>query len=165
MPHAYYRTAPGRGQTREQTGPCSCLVNVTMEPMTLSRNAKIFLMFAPLALGMLVLAVLVQDARHPQTDTDACMVIAVGAEASALRTPDNTLYAHDSEPVHDVAFHCTHRAVAVINDMDIFYSPVHEGNGAVVTHRVYRYLPERWHVDIHTPDSDNHTMPDTRQQH
>jgi len=133
--------------------------------MALSRNAKIFWMFAPLVVAGILLAVMVNDERHPRTDTDTCMVIAVGDGAHALRTPQNTIYAHDDNPLHDVAMRCQRRNTVVINDMDVFYSPVHEGNGAVITHRVYRFLPTRWHVDISTPDSDGRGLPDVVKNH
>ena len=121
--------------------------------MTLSRNTKIILMFAPLLLGAVVLALVVDDVRHPQTNTDTCMVIAMGPMAAELQTPENTLYAQGNNPVYTVAFKCQARALAVINDLDLPLTNVQAGNGAVLTHKRFKYLPDRWHFDITTPEA------------
>lgn len=80
------------------------------------RGMKITLMFVPLLLGFVLLALVAQDATQPQTDRQlVCQTAGAGAvvqnilrqERQHTHHPVELLYQHGSDPLHDLAFRCS----------------------------------------------------------
>lgn len=117
------------------------------------RKIKIFLLFAPLIAAFTGLFFVVQDLKNPIRNTEACRVLAVGAPAGDYREAGNTnvLYTASGNPNHDVALACTDHGAVVVNDFDVFMVDIAAGDKATLRHTRYRYLPERWQLEI-TPD-------------
>lgn len=116
----------------------------------MNRNTKLVLMFGPLLLFFAALITLVNDMRHPSLTHDRCQVIATGTAVGKLRTPDNVLYQQSSNPLNDVAFQCNEFGEAVLNDTQLFATPIKKGHGATITRKKYQYLPVMWSVEVHT---------------
>ena len=116
----------------------------------MTRNTKIILMFAPLAVAFLGLFFVVKDLKSPVKQTDACRIMAIGPTAGGYRTEDdaNVLYTSSGNPQHDVALACIKHGDVVINDFDVFITDIQAGDKATLRHTTYQYLPERWQLDI-----------------
>ena len=116
----------------------------------MKRQSKIILMFAPFALFFVGLALLVHDMRHPTSSVDSCIVTGVGQDAQPYKATSPFLYRQGDNPLHDVSLRCNRFGVVMLNDAQLFITPVGSGEGAQVIRRTYRFLPERWMVSVRT---------------
>lgn len=120
----------------------------------MNRNQKLFWMFAPLALGFVILIALVHDARNPAVAYDNCVVTATGTDVARFKPTSRELYRQSENVLNDVSLHCNRLGNLVLNDTQIFVTPIKSGQGADLSHKTYHILPERWLVSIHTgPES------------
>lgn len=116
----------------------------------MNRNLKLILMFAPLALLFIVLSIVVDDLRHPQSTMDQCKVTAVGVEAAAYRPSTPYIYRQSENPMHDITLQCNHEGPLLLNDLQLRQTPVKRGQDAEVVHKHFHFLPDRWAVSVHT---------------
>lgn len=116
----------------------------------MNRNAKIALMFAPLGIFFIGFGVLVHDLRHPRLENDQCRVLATGPEVKKQRLQGETLYAQSANEQNDVALACRKFGTRLLNDMALFQLDIAKGQEASLLRKRYRYLPDRWSVNIRT---------------
>ena len=116
----------------------------------MTRQSKIILMFAPFALFFVGLPVLVNDMRNPVSSEDRCVVTGVGQDAQKYKANSPFLYKQSENPLQDVSLRCDHLGVVMLNDAQLFITPVKSGEGAHVVHKTYQFLPERWDVSVRT---------------
>lgn len=119
----------------------------------MTKNLKLTLMFAPLAVLFIGLAVAVNDLRHPETTVDECKIMAVGPAASSYKAYGRYIYRQSENPLHDVSLQCNHGGLLLLNDLQIRQTPVKRGQDAQVQHKRFHFLPERWAVSVHTGPS------------
>ena len=116
----------------------------------MTRQSKLILMFAPFALFFAGLAVLVNDMRNPQFSEDRCIVTGVGLDAQKFKAHSPYLYKQSTNPLRDVSLRCERLGVVMLNDAQLFITPVGSGQGAHVSRKAYQFLPDRWSVDVRT---------------
>jgi len=125
--------------------------NQTTRPNTGLAPRTLMLMFVPLALVFTAIGLMTFDLKHPLTDTYTCQVLDVGRAAAQYKTPENTLYTASGNPLHDIGLNCARIGVVVVNDFDVFLTPVLQGAPVSLQHKNYRWLPARWQLAIRTP--------------
>ncbi|WP_373533531.1 hypothetical protein [Vampirovibrio sp.] len=116
----------------------------------MNRNTKLFLMFGPFVLFFTALALMVSDARHPSIRRDECVVTGTGQQAQAFKAKGRLIYRQSDNLNHDVSLRCEQFGTLVLNDTQLFITPVEIGQGAWVSLKRYQFLPERWMVSIYT---------------
>ena len=116
----------------------------------MSRQTKLILMFAPFVLFFAGLAYLVNDMRHPAITGDQCVVTGTGADAQAFREESREIYRQSDNTLNDVSLRCNRFGSLLLNDSQIFITPVKSGQGADVQLKQYHLLPQRWMVSVHT---------------
>ena len=119
----------------------------------MTRQTKLILMFAPFALFFVGFAALVHDMRHPSYFEDSCIVTGVGRDAQKYKANHPYLYQQSTNPLRDVSLRCNRLGVVMLNDAQLFITPVSSGEGAKVSRKHYRFLPDRWEVDVRTGES------------
>lgn len=113
-----------------------------------TRNTKLILMFAPLILAFGVLALLVRDMRNPVVAAEQCKVTAIGSNVQTNQ--GYFIYRQSGNRQHDVSLHCPGMGDLLLNDRQLFITPIKSGQAASVFRRRYQFLPERWMVSVHT---------------
>lgn len=116
----------------------------------MSRQSKLFLMFLPFVLFFAALAFLVNDMRHPDIVADQCVVTATGEDVQAYKAQALEIYRQSDNNLNDVSLRCNRFGALVLNDTQLFITPVKSGQGAEVQRKQYHILPERWMVSVHT---------------
>lgn len=116
----------------------------------MTSKTKLILMFSPLALFFVGLPLLVHDMRNPVSSEDRCVVTGVGQDAQKFKLTSPFLYKQSENPLEDVSLRCDRLGVVMLNDAQLFITPVKSGEGAHVSHKSYHYLPERWIVSVRT---------------
>lgn len=116
----------------------------------MTRKSKIILMFAPFALFFVGLSVLVNDMRHPVLSEDRCVVTGVGRDAQQYKPKAPFLYKQSDNQLRDVSLRCDRLGVVMLNDAQLFITPVNSGEGARVSRKSYQFLPDRWMVSVRT---------------
>jgi hypothetical protein len=115
-----------------------------------NQKTKLFLMFAPMALFFVGLAVLVNDMRHPLTVSDECLISAVGKDVAPFKARATYIYQQSSNELNDVSLQCARMGTLLLNDVNLFITPVAKGQKAAIARRRYHYLPDRWEVSVTT---------------
>lgn len=115
----------------------------------LTTRQKQLLMFSPLAILFIGFGMFVWDIKHPNIEETPCKVLAAGLSASRYRTPHNVLYTSSGQKIHDVGFQCPKLGTVIINDFDMFVAVLEPGDPAKLSHKTYRFLPERWAATIY----------------
>lgn len=116
----------------------------------MTRQTKLTLMFAPFVLFFAGLAYLVNDLRHPAITGDQCVITATGADVQAYRAEGREIYRHSENKQNDVSLRCNRFGTLLLNDSQIFITPVKSGQDAEVQLKQYHILPQRWIVSVHT---------------
>jgi hypothetical protein len=116
----------------------------------MSRNTKLFLMFAPLAIFFVMLAGLVDDMRHPVVGRDQCVVTATGVDAQPYKSQGPFIYRQSDNIIHDIALRCNQHGILMLNDIQLMQTPIKSGQAANLTEKKYHYLPTRWLVSVQT---------------
>ena len=116
----------------------------------MTRQTQILLMFAPFVLYFIGLTVLVNDMRHPRSAEDRCVVTGVGRDAQPYKPKAPYLYKQSENQLQDVSLRCDRLGIVMLNDAQLFITPVNSGQGAHVTHKSYQFLPDRWMVNVRT---------------
>lgn len=116
----------------------------------MNRNLKIFVMFGPLVLFFAALAVMVNDARHPNVLNDECIVTGTGKEAQPYKAKGRLIYQQSDNINNDVSLRCQKLGILALNDTQLFITPVEIGQGAWVSLKHYQFLPDRWMVSVYT---------------
>jgi hypothetical protein len=116
----------------------------------MTRKSRIILMFAPFVLFFVGLSVLVNDMRHPVLSEDRCVVTGVGQDAQRYKHQGPYLYKQSENQLRDVSLRCDRLGVVMLNDAQLFITPVNSGEGARVSRKQYQWLPDRWMVSIRT---------------
>ena len=116
----------------------------------MNRNLKLFLMFGPFILFFAALAFMVNDARHPSIQSDECIVTGTGKEAQAYKAKGRLIYRQSDDINSDVSLRCQKFGILILNDTQIFMTPIEIGQGAWVSLKRYQFLPERWMVSVYT---------------
>jgi len=116
----------------------------------MTRKSKITLMFAPFALFFVGLPILVHDMRHPVLSGDRCVVTGVGQDAQKYKATSPFLYKQSENPLQDVSLRCDRLGVVMLNEAQLFLTPVKSGEGAHIKRKTYQFLPERWDVSVRT---------------
>jgi hypothetical protein len=111
---------------------------------------KLLLMFAPFVLFFAGLALLVNDMRHPLISNDQCIVTGTGSDAQKYRGRGVFLFRHSENIRHDVSLRCDRMGTVLLNDMQVFITPVKSGQGAQISRKQYHLLPDRWAVNVNT---------------
>jgi hypothetical protein len=114
----------------------------------MTRKSKIILMFAPFALFFVLLAVLVNDMRHPVISEDRCVVTGVGRDAQKYKPQAPYLFKQSENQLRDVSLRCDRFGIVMLNDAQLFITPVNSGEGARVSRKSYQFLPVRWMVSV-----------------
>jgi hypothetical protein len=118
--------------------------------LKLGQTTKIFLMFAPLAAFFIGLSVLVGDMRHPDVMDDQCVVTGSGLSAQSHKPNSAYIYRQSSNVLNDVSLRCNRMGRLMLNDAQLFLTPVKAGQSAHVARKRYRFIPDRWAVDVQT---------------
>lgn len=116
----------------------------------MSRKTKLMFMFSPFALFFIALAVLVNDLRHPALTGDECVVTGTGTDAQPYKSHGREIYRQSNNPQNDVSLRCNRFGTLLLNDVQLFITPVKSGQGAQVQLKEYRILPRRWMVSVYT---------------
>jgi len=116
----------------------------------MSRRTKLILMFAPLVLLFAALVLVVGDMRHPTVQKDRCVITAVGTDAQDKHSNGQFIYRQSENRRHDVSLQCNRFGNLLLNDFQLFITPIQSGQAADVSLKIYRYLPERWLVSVYT---------------
>ncbi|WP_303675047.1 hypothetical protein [Vampirovibrio chlorellavorus] len=116
----------------------------------MNRKVTLFLMFGPFILFFVGLGVLVNDARHPSTLRDECVVTGTGAEAQPFKDKARFIYRQSENIKHDVSLRCQKLGPLMLNDIQLFITPIKIGQGAWVSLKQYHILPKRWMVSVYT---------------
>lgn len=116
----------------------------------MTRTTRLLLMFTPLALFFALWGMVVHDLRHPAVQSDQCIVTATGSDAEQHGKTGRLLYRQSDNPLNDVRLRCNRFGVLFLNDLQLAFTPVEAGQGAQISHRQYRFLPERWQVSVFT---------------
>lgn len=116
----------------------------------MNRKLTLFLMFGPFVLFFSALAVLVNDARHPDILRDECVVTGTGAEAQPFKSKSQLIYRQSENIKHDVSLRCQKLGPLMLNDIQLFITPIKIGQGAWVSLKKYQILPQRWMVSVYT---------------
>ena len=116
----------------------------------MSRPLKLFLMFSPLVLFFIGLAFLVGDMRHPAVASDQCVVTATGKDVERYKNRGDYIYRQGSNPHNDVSLRCNRMGHLLLNDAQLFVTPVKAGQAANVSRKKYQLLPVRWAVSVQT---------------
>lgn len=116
----------------------------------MNRNLKLFLMFGPFVMFFAALALMVNDARHPSTLKDECIVTGTGRSAQQYKGQGREIYHHSDKVAHDISLRCQKLGVLTLNDSQLMVTPVKIGQGAWVSHKHYNLLPDRWMVSVYT---------------
>ena len=111
---------------------------------------KLLLMFGPFAVFFVALAFLVNDMRHPLVSHDQCMVTGTGSDAQKYKGRGVFLYRHSDNIRQDVSFRCDRLGTLLVNDPQVFITPVKSGQGAHISRKQYHILPDRWSVSVNT---------------
>jgi len=119
----------------------------------MTRQSKMILMFAPFALFFVGLTVLVNDMRHPVASEDHCIVTGVGQDAQQYKGRSVFIYRQSENPLQDVSLRCNRTGLVMLNQAQLFITPVKSGQGANITHKRYHFLPDRWMVSVRTGES------------
>jgi hypothetical protein len=118
--------------------------------LKLGQTTKIFLMFAPLAAFFIGLSVLVGDMRHPDVMDDQCVVTGSGLSAQSHKPYSAYIYRQSGNELNDVSLRCNRMGRLMLNDAQLFLTPVKAGQSAHVARKRYRFIPDRWAVDVRT---------------
>lgn len=117
----------------------------------MTRKTKLIFMFSPFVLFFVGLAILVNDLRHPAlTGDDSCVVTAIGKDVQSYKSQGHEIYRQSNNPQNDVSLHCNRFGTLLLNDAQMFITPVKSGQGAQVQLKEYQVLPKRWMVSVHT---------------
>ena len=109
-------------------------------------------MFMPMIFLFTILAFAVYDLKSPDLLAQNCKILAIGPEAEQYLNENNLLYQSSGQSVHNIALECDKNGTVVINNFDVSFSDNEPGDTVELTHRNYKYLPDRWDMDIY-----NHT--------
>jgi hypothetical protein len=107
-------------------------------------------MFAPLAAFFIGLTMLVGDMRHPSVTDDQCVVTGSGLSAQAHKPHSAYIYRQSGNALNDVSLRCNRMGRLMLNDAQLFLTPVKAGQAAHVARKRYQLLPDRWAVDVRT---------------
>lgn len=130
----------------------------------LSRNLKLVLWFAPLAVLFIALGLAVNDMRHPSIQTDQCTIRAVGADVLAFQPLDSEyIYRQSSNPANEVGLQCSQMGALYLNDTHLFLYGIEVGQAVELSQKRYAWLPERWSVNVHVPLPNEEAGPNTSQ--
>jgi hypothetical protein len=116
---------------------------------------KVFLMFAPFVLFFGGLAGLVNDMRHPSTLSDQCKISATGKDVSELHIGGPYIYKQSNNALNDVSLECNRFGTLLLNDVNLFITPLAKGQTAYVSRKRYQFIPERWMVSVRTGQAGN----------
>lgn len=116
----------------------------------MNRNLKIFLMFGPFVMFFAALAFMVNDARHPSTLSDECIVTGTGRSAQKYKGQGREIYHQSNKVTNDVSLRCQKLGILTLNDSQLMITPIKIGQGAWVSLKQYNILPERWMVSVYT---------------
>lgn len=116
----------------------------------MSRNAKLTLMFAPFLLFFGGFIAVVSDLKHPAVSRDQCIVTAVGQDAQKDGVGGSFIYRQSENRLHDVRLRCNRLGSLLLNDTQLFVTPVKSGQAAKVSLQQYRLWPDRWTVSVYT---------------
>ena len=116
----------------------------------MNHKLKLLLMFGPFALFFVGLALFVNDIRHPLVSSDQCIVTGTGSDAQKYKGRGVFIFRHSDNIKHDVSLRCNRLGTLLVNDMQVFITPVKSGQGAQVSRKQYSILPDRWSVDVNT---------------
>lgn len=119
----------------------------------MNRNLKLFLMFGPLVIFFIGLAVMVNDARHPVVVEDKCVVTGTGEDAQKARGLSRVIYRQSDNVENDVSLRCRQLGNLMLNDTQLFITPIKSGQGAFISRKDYQILPDRWMVSVYTGKS------------
>ncbi len=119
----------------------------------MTRQTQLLLMFSPFALFFIGLTLLVNDMRHPVAAEDRCVVTGVGRDAQLYKPKAPYLYKQSENQLQDVSLRCDHMGIVMLNDAQLFITPVNSGQGAHVTRKTYQFLPDRWMVNVRTGET------------
>lgn len=117
----------------------------------MSKIQKIILMFLPFVFLFIGFTVYVLDVKNPSVFAQDCRVMAKGIDAIELKKDAKILYSNSGKAIHDIILDCEQNGVVLVNDFDISFTDAEGGDTAVLTHRDYKYLPDRWEMDISHP--------------
>ncbi|HEY9745841.1 MAG TPA: hypothetical protein V6C99_06445 [Oculatellaceae cyanobacterium] len=115
----------------------------------MNKNLKIGLMFAPLGIFAIVLAVGVYDLRHPSVTIEQCLVTDVGLDVTAHKRSGRMIYRQSENALHDLSLRCQKSGDLRLNDLQLRQTPVKRGQMAEVVHKQFSFLPERWLISVH----------------
>jgi hypothetical protein len=118
----------------------------------MSRNQKLFWMFAPLALFLVLLGVAIDDMKHPVLTEDRCQVVGTGESLSQLKATSPMLYRQSDSDRYDIGLSCQKRGMVMINDHEPFEQAVALGAPVTLTEKAHRYLPTFWRLEVETND-------------
>lgn len=115
----------------------------------MSPKTRIILMFVPLVLFFAGLIVLVGDMRSPEVASDQCVITATGTD---VQQPGRRsyIYRQSSNALNDVSMRCDRMGTLLLNDVQLFLTPVKAGQAANISRKRYQFLPDRWMVNVHT---------------
>lgn len=116
----------------------------------MNRKTKLFLMFGPFLIFFAALALMVSDARHPSIQRDECRVIGTGQQAQTFKAKGRIIYQQSDNLNNDVSLRCDKLGTLILNDAQLFITPVETGQGAWVSRKHYQFLPDRWMVSVYT---------------
>jgi hypothetical protein len=107
---------------------------------------KLLLMFIPLTLGFSGLTLAIHDLKHPEVVTEECSVIGRGLAVQKYKSRSRTLYRRSNNEQDDLAFRCQRTGNVIINDEVPL--PVRTGESVKLTTKSFRYLPQRYYVEL-----------------
>lgn len=116
----------------------------------MNRPVQLSLMFAPFLIFFVGLGIVVQDMRHPVTLNDQCVITGTAGDAQKFKKGSAFIYRQSNDLLNDVSLRCDRLGTLMLNDAQLFITPVKSGQGAKVTRKQYQFLPDRWMVSVFT---------------
>lgn len=112
----------------------------------MSSRQKLLLMFVPLLLAFLILAIVIDDLKHPTIRFDQCRLVGRGLSVQAFKQEARLLYTSSGKPEDDLGLQCDTLGSVVVNE-DVPLPPQPE-KSVHITIKTFKYLPTRYYVSV-----------------
>jgi len=105
---------------------------------------KTLLMFLPLVIGFVLLAVIVNDLKHPLVQHESCRLIGRGAAVQAFKSSARMLFKEGTNMANDIGFNCPAKGNLLVNQTVPL--PLKPKQTIDLETKHYHYLPERYYL-------------------